>query len=151
LAATMLALPMLAAAPGPAVAQVAVGISLPSISVQIAPPVLPVYVQPPMPEVGYIWTPGYWAWDADQADYYWVPGTWVQPPSVGVLWTPPYWGWVGGAYVFNAGYWGPHVGFYGGVNYGYGYGGAGYEGGRWNNGQFAYNQTVNNFGSTHIT
>ena len=26
----------------------------------------------------------------------------------------------------NAGYWGPHVGFYGGINYGYGYGGVGY-------------------------
>ena len=53
--------------------------------------------------------------------YYWVPGTWVQPPRVGVLWTPGYWGFVGGVYAFHAGYWGPHVGFYGGVNYGFGY------------------------------
>ena len=51
----------------------------------------------------------------------------------------------------NAGYWGPHIGFYGGVNYGFGYGGVGYEGGRWNNGVFAYNRTVNNFGSISIT
>ncbi len=28
---------------------------------------------------------------------------------------------------FHAGYWGPHIGFYGGVNYGFGYGGAGYR------------------------
>ena len=55
------------------------------------------------------------------------------------------------AMCFNAGYWGPHVGFYGGVNYGFGYGGVGYEGGRWNNGRFAYNRTVNNFGSIHVT
>ncbi len=112
---------------------------------------MPVYVQPPIPAAGYIWTPGYWAWDADATSYYWVPGTWVQPPTVGVLWTPPYWGWNNGVYVFNAGYWGPQVGFYGGVNYGFGYGGSGYEGGRWDNGHFAYNQTVNNFGSTHVT
>ncbi len=54
-------------------------------------------------------------------------------------------------YVWNAGYWGPHVGFYGGVNYGYGYGGIGYEGGRWDNGVFIYNRTVNNFGNVTIT
>ena len=46
---------------------------------------------------------------------------------------------------------GRHVGFYGGVNYGFGYGGSGYEGGRWDNGQFAYNRTVNNFGSVRVT
>jgi hypothetical protein len=51
----------------------------------------------------------------------------------------------------NAGYWGPHVGFYGGVNYGFGYGGVGYEGGRWDNGVFVYNRTVNNFGNVTIT
>ena len=31
--------------------------------VNIAPPVLPVYVQPVCPGDGYLWTPGYWAWD----------------------------------------------------------------------------------------
>src|SRR6202000_2142926 len=56
-----------------------------------------------------------------------------------------------GNYVCHDGYWGDHVGFYGGINYGFGYGGDGYEGGRWDNGHFAYNQTVNNFGSVHIT
>jgi hypothetical protein len=75
----------------------------------------------------------------------------VRPPSIGVLWTPPYWGFVGGVYSFNAGYWGPHVGFYGGINYGFGYGGNGYAGGRWSGGNFTYNRSVNNFGSTRIT
>jgi hypothetical protein len=75
----------------------------------------------------------------------------VLPPSVGLLWTPGYWGWRDGIYVWNAGYWGPHVGFYGGVNYGFGYGGVGYEGGRWDNGMFIYNRTVNNFGNVTIT
>jgi hypothetical protein len=112
------------------------------------PPELPVYEQPAMPEPGYIWTPGYWA--GGPYGYFWVPGTWVQPPTVGLLWTPGYWGWRDGIYIWNAGYWGPHIGFYGGVNYGFGYGGVGYEGGRWENGVFAYNRTVNNFGSVTI-
>src|SRR5271165_2994273 len=45
-----------------------------------------------MPGEGYIWTPGYWAYDYDYNDNYWVPGTWVLAPQVGYLWTPPYWG-----------------------------------------------------------
>lgn len=55
------------------------------ISVSVAPPVLPVYVQPPIPGPGYIWTPGYWAWEEDVADYYWVPGAWVPAPEPGLL------------------------------------------------------------------
>jgi WXXGXW repeat (2 copies) len=57
------------------------------IQVDLAPPPLPVYDQPPMPDDGYLWAPGYWAWD-DDIGYYWVPGTWVSPPSPGLLWTP---------------------------------------------------------------
>jgi hypothetical protein len=107
-----------------------------------------VYEQPACPGDGYLWTPGYWAW-AD-GDYYWVPGTWVEAPQPGYLWTPGYWGWGGNAYVFHQGYWGEHVGFYGGVSYGYGYTGHGYEGGRWDNGHFAYNQSVNNVNTTVV-
>lgn len=113
-----------------------------------APPPLPDYEQPPCPEDGYLWTPGYWAWGG--GGYYWVPGTWVQPPRVGVLWTPGYWGFVGGVYAFHVGYWGPHVGFYGGVNYGFGYGGVGFVGGRWAGNSFAYNSTVNNVNVTNV-
>jgi hypothetical protein len=98
-----------------------------------------------------MWTPGNWSWDADEGDYYWVPGTWVEPPRPGLLWTPGYWAWVGGSYLFHRGYWGPHVGFYGGVSYGYGYTGDGYEGGRWDRGRFFYNSTVNNIGGARIT
>src|SRR5580658_2589172 len=107
-----------------------------------APPPLPDYEQPPCPEDGYLWTPGYWAWGG--GGYYWVPGTWVQPPRVGVLWTPGYWGFVGGVYAFHGGYWGPHVGFYGGVNYGFGYVGTGFAGGAWVGGAFSYNRAVTN-------
>jgi hypothetical protein len=119
------------------------------VSVQIAPPALPVYVQPPLPGPDYIWTPGYWAY-ADPAGYYWVPGTWVLAPQPGLLWTPAYWGWENGAYLFHAGYWGPHVGFYGGINYGFGYIGVGFVGGRWDGGHFAYNQAVNHVSFTNI-
>ena len=120
------------------------------IQVDLAPPPLPVYDQPPMPDDGYLWAPGYWAWD-DDIGYYWVPGTWVLPPSAGLLWTPGYWGWDDGVYVFHVGYWGPHIGFYGGVYYGFGYDGVGYEGGYWRNGAFFYNRTVNNIGVVSIT
>ena len=128
------------------------------VSVSIAPPALPVYVQPAIPGAGYIWAPGYWAY-AD-GGYYWVPGTWVLAPYVGALWTPGYWGWapVGfywvpgvwcaapyyGAlwtpgywgfyqnrYRLYPGFWGSYVGFYGGINYGFGYYGSGYRGGYW--------------------
>src|SRR4029077_21060927 len=118
------------------------------VSVNIPPPALPVYVQPPCPAAGYIWMPGYWAWDEG---YYWVPGTWVLAPAVGLLWTPGYWGWGEGAYAWHAGFWGPHVGFYGGVNYGFGYGGVGYQGGYWRANQFYYNRSVTNINTTNIT
>jgi hypothetical protein len=120
------------------------------ISVNFAPPVLPVYEQPPCPVAGYIWTPGYWGYGYDVGDYYWVPGAWVPPPSVGLLWTPPWWGWNNGVYVFNQGYWGPRVGFYGGINYGYGYTGNGYWGGRWSGNTFQYNTAVTRVNETVV-
>jgi hypothetical protein len=131
-------------APLPAAAQIGL-----ALSVSIAPPPLPVYEQPPLPAPGYIFTPGYWSYGDD--GYFWVPGTWVEPPQPGLLWTPGYWGWNGGHYLFNAGYWGATVGFYGGINYGFGYGGEGFEGGYWRGGSFFYNSRVNNFGGVHVT
>ena len=111
-----------------------------AVSVGIAPPAIPIYQQPYCPTEGYLWTPGYWAY-ADFG-YYWVPGVWVAPPRVGVLWTPGYWGYDGSRYAFNEGYWGPTVGFYGGINYGFGYGGQGYYGGEWAGDSFRYNTAV---------
>ncbi len=121
-----------------------------SVLITIAPPALPVYEQPLCPAEGYIWTPGYWAYGDDFDDYYWVPGTWVLAPEVGFLWTPGYWAWEDGRFIFYEGYWGPRVGFYGGIPYGYGYFGEGYEGGRWDNGRFFYNRSVNNVNITEI-
>jgi hypothetical protein len=121
-----------------------------SVGVSFGPPPLPVYVQPPIPAEGYLWAPGYWAYDTDFGDYFWVPGTWVLAPEPGLFWTPSWWGWGGGEYIFHEGYWGPQVGFYGGINYGYGYFGEGYQGGRWENDRFYYNRAVNNVNVTNI-
>jgi len=114
------------------------------------PPPLPENDQPPMPAYGYAWTPGSWYWNPDINDYYWTPGAWILPPAIGLLWTPGYWGWDSGAYLFHAGYWGPHVGFYGGVRYGFGYWGHGYDGGYWRGRTFYYNRAYNNIGGLHI-
>ena len=114
----------------------------PTETADAAPPPLPDYEQPPRRADGYMWTPGYWAWGP--SGYYWVPGAWVEPPYMGALWTPGYWGFYGGRYSFYPGYWGMHIGFYGGINYGFGYVGFGYEGGYWNSGHFFYNRVYNN-------
>ena len=118
-----------------------------SVSVAVAPPALRYEEQPLCPVDGYLWSPGYWAWDNG---YYWVPGVWVPPPQVGYLWTPGYWAFLNGVYLFNTGYWGPRVGYYGGINYGYGYGGNGYYGGRWAGNRFQYNTAVTRVNRTVI-
>jgi len=110
------------------------------ISVGFAPPPLVVYEQPACPQPGLMWTPGYWAYGPD--GYCWVPGAWVPAPYEGALWTPGYWGWSGGLYLWHGGYWGPHVGYYGGVNYGFGYMGIGFVGGLWRGHDFVYNTAV---------
>jgi hypothetical protein len=105
------------------------------------PPPLPDYEQPMAPGPDYLWAPGYWGWGPD--GYYWVPGYWVEAPYVGALWTPGYWGYGGGFYRFHHGFWGLHIGFYGGIDYGFGYTGYGYDGGYWNGGSFFYNTAYN--------
>src|SRR6185312_14826687 len=111
-----------------------------AIQTSEAPPPLPEYDQPMAPGPDYYWTPGYWAWGP--RGYYWVPGDWVEAPWVGAVWTPPYWAFGNGYYLFHSGYWGPYVGFYGGINYGFGYPGRGYYGAYWNGGHLFYNSAV---------
>ncbi|MFC4527682.1 YXWGXW repeat-containing protein [Dyella halodurans] len=135
-----------AATPLPARAEVSIDLG---VSVGYPPPPLPLEEQPPIPGSDYIWTPGYWAWGDD--GYYWVPGFWVLAPFYGALWTPAYWGWFGRVCVFHPGYWARHVGFYGGINYGFGYPGHGYVGGRWGPGGFYYNRAVNQIHDPRVT
>jgi hypothetical protein len=131
-----------AATPIVASAQMSAG-----LAVYFAPPALPVYEQPPCPTQNYIWSPGYWAYDNG---YYWVPGTWVPAPQPGLLWTPGYWGWDDGYFIWHSGYWATQIGFYGGVNYGFGYYGNGYVGGSWQGNQFRYNTAVSNIDRNRI-
>jgi WXXGXW repeat (2 copies) len=119
-----------------------------SAAVSVPPPALPEYQQPLAPGPNYMWNPGYWAWNS--YGYYWVPGVWVVPPAVGLYWTPGYWGYAPAGYVWNQGYWGPSVGFYGGINYGFGYFGIGFVGGFWAGGAFNYNTAVTNVNRTVI-
>lgn len=113
----------------------------PNAQANSAPPELPTYEQPPCPTDGYLWQPGYWAFNPVNG-YYWVPGVWVAPPQPGLLWTPGYWGFNGVVFVFHRGYWGASVGFYGGINYGYGYAGVGFVGGAWYGHVYRYNTAV---------
>ena len=142
LAGTLLLMLAMVVAPSKSSAQL-------NIAVSFGPPAIPVYVQPACPDPGYIWTPGYWAWDPDYG-YYWVPGTWVPAPFVGAMWTPGYWGWYNGGYMWYPGYWGTAVGFYGGINYGYGYPGNGYYGGYWRGDRYYYNREVNHITNVNI-
>jgi hypothetical protein len=105
-----------------------------------APPPLLDDPLPPCPEDGDLWTPGYWSRNA--GGFFWVPGDWFPPPRIGLLWTPGYWQYVDAVYIFHRGYWAPHVGYYGGVNYGSGYFGTAFTGGRWVGRSFAYNLAV---------
>ena len=66
------------------------------------------------------------------------------------MWTPGYWGYYGNAYRFHHGFWARHIGFYGGLNYGFGYTGYGYAGGYWNGNNFYYNRAVNHINTVTI-
>jgi len=119
-----------------------------SLSLRIGPPPLPVYEQPYCPDAGYLWIPGYWAYS--DSGYYWVPGYWALPPEIGFYWTPGYWDYSGPYYRWHTGYWGRTVGYYGGIDYGYGYGGRGYYGGRWSGRTFMYNTAVTRVNTTVV-
>src|SRR6516162_7444712 len=72
----------------------------------------------------------------------------VAPPPLPVYDQPPI---PAPGYIWTPGYWASEVGFYGGVSYGFGYTGVGYEGGYWRGGTFFYNRTVNNISNVQIT
>jgi hypothetical protein len=118
------------------------------ISVGVAPPPIAVFDQPPCPGDDYIWTPGYYQYG--NYGYYWVQGQWVIPPSAGLLWTPGYWGFAGRRFTWYEGHWGRQVGFYGGVNYGNGYFGAGFTGGRWEGRVFRHNTAISNVDRNNV-
>lgn len=58
-----------------------------SIGVDIGPPPLRVEVIP-VPRAGFVWGPGYWAWDG--RTYVWIAGHWVEARP-GFYWVPERW------------------------------------------------------------
>ena len=85
-----------------------------------APPSLPVYVKPVAPPRAISGPPLLGLRRTIPATTG-CPAPGCSHPTQRALWTPGYWGWGEGGYLWHTGYWGRHVGFYGGVNYGFGY------------------------------
>ena len=114
------------------------------------PPPPRVYVPPPAPAPAYVAPAVDVELHATEAPPPLPEYEQPAAPDEGYLWTPGYWGWGGSSFIFYNGYWGPTVGFYGGINYGFGYFGHGFEGGRWDGGHFFYNRAVSNVNVTVI-
>ena len=78
----IIALCMLAVLSTPAIA----GVNL-NVDIQVAPPPPQVEVVP-VPRPGYVWAPGYWAWEGGR--HVWIGGHWVSVRR-GYYWVPDRW------------------------------------------------------------
>jgi WXXGXW repeat (2 copies) len=58
----------------------------------------------PPPRRGFVWSPGYWAWDHRRRDYVWVPGRWIHTRP-GFHHRGPSWSFQSGVWVFHSGGW----------------------------------------------
>lgn len=72
-----------------------------SFNIVVAPPA-PLYEVAPMMQPGYVWAPGYWAWNNDR--HIWVRGRMIVQRD-GYRWAPDRWEQQGGAYVRQPGHW----------------------------------------------
>jgi len=72
-----------------------------SFNIVVAPPA-PLYEVAPMMQPGYVWAPGYWAWNNDH--HVWVRGRTIVQRD-GYLWAPDRWVQQGGSYVREPGRW----------------------------------------------
>ncbi len=81
----------------PAFGQVSIGVTIgtppPPIRYEVAPP----------PEVGYVWTQGYWA--PYEGRYVWYPGRWMRPPYDGAYWRGARWEHGDRGWRYREGYW----------------------------------------------
>src|SRR5437764_2441180 len=57
--------------------------------VRVAPPPPRAEVYGYAPGPGYVWAPGYWAWDGGR--YHWRSGSWVRRPHARANWVPGRW------------------------------------------------------------
>lgn len=102
LKASILALSLIApVAALPTAARAAVDVDL---VVQVPPPPLR-YEPVPPPRVGYVWTPGYWAWRNNA--HVWVGGTWVASRP-GYVYRQPAWVQRDGKWHYARGGWARH-------------------------------------------
>lgn len=59
------------------------------VDVTTAPPPTQTEVVP-APRTGYVWSPGYWAWNKDIGHHEWIKGHWVEERA-GAQWVPDRW------------------------------------------------------------
>ena len=83
----------------PALADLRVNVG---IGVPVPPPAAIYEPAPPPPAYGYVWAPGYWAWNYDR--YIWVRGRYIAPRQ-GYVWGPERWDHRSGRYHFVSGGW----------------------------------------------
>lgn len=72
-----------------------------SFNIVVAPPA-PMYEVAPVMQPGYVWAPGYWAWNNDR--HIWVRGRTIVQRD-GYNWAPDRWVQQGGYYVRQPGRW----------------------------------------------
>ncbi|MGV6875055.1 hypothetical protein ACUSIJ_20480 [Pseudochelatococcus sp. B33] len=58
----------------------------------------------PPPRAGYVWVPGFWAWDQRRRNYVWTPGQWTRQRA-GWRHRNPQWTRRGNQWVFDPGGW----------------------------------------------
>ena len=71
------------------------------VDVLIAPPA-PRYEVVPAPRHGYVWAPGYWAWDGRR--HVWRSGSWMKERH-GEHWVAHNWEQRGDRWYFHGGHW----------------------------------------------
>lgn len=71
------------------------------VDIRVAPPATRVEVVP-APRLGYVWAPGYWAWNGRA--HVWHGGYWLRERH-GYHWNAPAWTPRGGRWHYSQGYW----------------------------------------------
>jgi hypothetical protein len=71
--------------------------------IDVAPPPLRFETYGVAPGIGFVWTPGFYAYRG--GSYAWTGGSWARPPSAGLGWIEPRYVTVGGRYTLQPGRW----------------------------------------------